>query len=75
MSSALLPAFREVVSLEGHEAEVSSIAISPGGKWLASSSTDDTILLWLINMPGTPVELVGKHLTTWGKTKTQKVFQ
>jgi WD40 repeat protein len=39
--------------LYGHALEVSSVAVSPDGKWIASGSQDGTIRLW--PMPeGTP---------------------
>lgn len=34
------------VVLEGHTAEVQSIAYSPDGKWIASGSDDQTIKIW-----------------------------
>lgn len=32
--------------LNGHTLEVSSVAVSPDGKWIASASQDGTIQLW-----------------------------
>jgi len=54
-------------SLEGHEGDVTSVAISPDGRWLASGSVDGTVTLWmklteLLTEQGTPRELD----CTWG---------
>lgn len=36
-------------SLQGHRNKVSSTAFSPDGKWIASSSYDDTVRIWNAN--------------------------
>lgn len=41
-----LDAGNAVHTFKGHKAEVSAIALSPDGKWVASSSSDRTIRLW-----------------------------
>jgi WD40 repeat protein len=38
-----------VQKLQGHTDSVSSIAFSPDGRWLASGSKDETILIWEAN--------------------------
>ncbi|NEO98277.1 MAG: hypothetical protein F6K58_06255 [Symploca sp. SIO2E9] len=48
--------------LEGHEKEVSSVAISPDGKWLASGSHDCTVILW--NLEKSVNKSIGKKLKT-----------
>lgn len=60
----------QIASLEGHENEVCSVAFSPGGKWLASADHNGIILLWHVNMPGSPVEPMRRQLITWGEVKS-----
>lgn len=45
----------EVIELNGHIGSVISLAISPDGKWLASSSDDTSIVIWD----------VAQHHTLW----------
>ena len=37
---------KEVVVLEGHSENVTSIAFAPDGKYLATGSADETLKLW-----------------------------
>jgi WD40 repeat protein len=48
----------ELTILSAYSGLVSSVAIDPNGKWLASSSFDDpNIMLWDISTPAQPVKL------------------
>ena len=37
------------VELEGHRDQITTLAFSPDGKWIAAGSLDKTIRLWLVN--------------------------
>jgi WD40 repeat protein len=39
-----------VGTLEGHSGWVTSVAFSPGGKYLISGSCDNTVKLWSVEM-------------------------
>ena len=43
--------------LLGHTAQVWSVAFSPDGKTLATGSSDQTIILWDVSDPKTPLQL------------------
>ena len=43
--------------LQGHTAQVNSVAFSPDNKLLASGSNDDSIILWDFSDPENPVQL------------------
>jgi WD40 repeat protein len=38
---------KELTMLKGHEDEVTTVAFSADGKWLASGSRDGTALVWM----------------------------
>ena len=58
-----------------HRGRVASLAFSPDGKWLASGR--DTILLWEVNLPSSPVsvESRGKQFITLGQLKRTTLLQ
>jgi WD40 repeat protein len=43
---------KQVTLFEGHEGAIASVATSPDGKYLASSSTDQTIRIWKLDGAG-----------------------
>ncbi len=49
------------VVLRGHEKEVSSIAITPNGKWLVSGGHDCTVRLWSLERSFDESIIIGTH--------------
>ena len=65
-----------VAELLGHTGTVHTVAFSPDGKWLASSGSDGTTLLWEMNLPAPlTVEPKGKQAITLGGLKRTMLLQ
>ena len=65
-----------VAELLGHTGTVHTLAFSPDGKWLASSGSDGTTLLWEVNLPAPlAVEPKGKRTITLGGLKRAMLLQ
>ena len=65
-----------VAELVGHTGRVSSVAFSSDGKWLASSGSDLTTLLWEVNLP-VPLAIYpeGKRAIMLGGLKRTMLLQ
>ncbi len=65
-----------VAELLGHTGGVSSVAFSCDGKWLASSGSDLTTLLWKVNLPvPIAIESEGKRAILLGGLKRTMLLQ
>ena len=65
-----------VAELHGHTGTVHTLAFSSDGKWLASSGSDGTTLLWEVNLPAPlTVEPKGKRAITLGGLKRTMLLQ
>jgi len=65
-----------VTELVGHTGGVSSVAFSRDGKWLASSGSDFTTLLWEVNLPvPVAIESKGKRPILLGGLKRTMLLQ
>ena len=65
-----------VTEMLGHTGTVHTVAFSPDGKWLASTGSDATTLLWEVNLPGPlAVESKSKRAITLGGLKRSMLLQ
>ena len=65
-----------VAELFGHTGTVHTVAFSPDGKWLASSGSDGTTLLWEVNLPvPLAVESKSTRAITLGQLKRTMLLQ
>ena len=65
-----------VAELLGHTGTVHTVAFSPDGKWLVSSGSDGTTLLWEVNLRAPlTVEPKGKRAITLGELKRTMLLQ
>jgi hypothetical protein len=54
-------------NLQGHRGRITSLVMSPDGRWFATISNDTTVLIWdteavLAKMRGTPMKVTGQEL-------------